>query len=183
MSESSARMHLRRQLEAHLTELGYSRVRTNRSAAPAPEIARVSPVRGRIVYGETVLHDDLRRPGCHERLVEFSHRHTRRRSSILFFIGVDENDKAELEALLEHLQIRTRTRGGHVHVVPIAPAKSPRRSEPAHPPKSMPISRAKTGRSRRPPQSPSPSPRAAPSHAESLPRASDRSREPRRARG
>ena len=120
MSEVPARSRLRRQLEAHLTELGYSCVRTKRAGLPVPEIVRVSPVRGRIAYGETVLHDDLERPSCHERLLFFSQRRTRHRSSILFFIGVAEADEPELEALLQRLDIRSGTRGGHVHVVPIA---------------------------------------------------------------
>ena len=127
MSDSSARLHLRRQLEARLTELGYSCVRTKRPGLPVPEIVRVSPVRGRIAYGETVLRGDLRRRSCHERLLFFSQRRTRHRSSILFFIGVAEEDEPELEALLEQLDIRSGTRGGHVHVVPIAAATAPRR--------------------------------------------------------
>ncbi len=122
MSESLARIHLRRQLEAHLTELGYSCVRMKRASLPVPEIVRVSPIRGRIAYGETVLHGDLRRPSCHERLRFFSQRRTRHRSSILFFIGVAAADEPELAALLQQLDIRTGTRGGHVHVVPIAPS-------------------------------------------------------------
>lgn len=122
MSELPARTRLRRQLEAHLTELGYSCVRTKRAGLPVPEIVRVSPVRGRIAYGETVLHDDLERPSCHERLLFFSQRRTRHRSSILFFIGVAEADEPKLEALLQRLDIRSGTRGGHVHVVPIAMA-------------------------------------------------------------
>jgi hypothetical protein len=120
MSDSPARLHLRRQLEAHLTELGYSCVRMKRASLPVPEIMRVSPVRGRIAYGETVLRSDLRRRSCHERLLFFSQRRTRHRSSILFFIGVAEADEPELEALLQRLDIRSGTRGGHVHVVPIA---------------------------------------------------------------
>jgi hypothetical protein len=120
MSDSPARLHLRRQLEAHLTELGYSCVRMKRASLPVPEIMRVSPVRGRIAYGETVLRSDLRRRSCHERLLFFSQRRTRHRSSILFFIGVATADEPELEALLEQLDIRSGTRGGHVHVVPIA---------------------------------------------------------------
>lgn len=114
------RARLRRHLEAHLTELGYSSVRAKRNGSPVPEIVRVSPVRGRIAYGETVLHDDLERPSCHERLLSFSQRRTRHRSSILFFIGVSEADEAELEALLQRLDIRSSSRGGHVHLVPLA---------------------------------------------------------------
>jgi hypothetical protein len=125
MSESSERRHIRRHLEAHLTELGYSGVRRKRVGQPAPEIVRISPVRRSIVYAETVLHDDLRQQSCHERLIFFSQRRTRHRSSILFFIGVAETDVDELAALLEHLDIRGHARGGHVHVVPVATA--PRR--------------------------------------------------------
>ena len=120
MSESPVRAHLHRQLEAHLTRLGYSSVRVRPTSAPAPRIVRVSPVRGRIAYGETVLHSDLESPRCHERLLCFSQRRTRHRASILFFIGVAEADQDALETLLEHLAIRSNIRGGHVHVVPIA---------------------------------------------------------------
>jgi hypothetical protein len=120
VSETAARLHLRRHLEAHLTALGYSCVRTTHTGGPAPEIARLSPVRGRIAYGETVLHSDLQRRRCHDRLLFFSQRRTRHRSSILFFIGIAEADAADLETLLQDLDIRSRTRGGHVQVVPIA---------------------------------------------------------------
>jgi hypothetical protein len=121
MSEAISRTHLRRQLEAHLIELGYSSVRPRAVGRLTPEIVRVSPVRGRLVYGETVLGGDLERPGCHERLRLFSQRRTRRRASILFFIGVPAAECARLEALLQKLDIRSGTRGGHVHVVPIPP--------------------------------------------------------------
>ena len=131
MAEASSRAHLRRQLEAHLTELGYSCVRTKRAGSPVPEIVRISPVRGRIAYGETVLHSDLAQRSCHERLLFFSQRRTRHRSSILFFIGVAEADEPELEALLAKLDIRSGTRGGHVHVVPIAAAAATRCASPA----------------------------------------------------
>ena len=119
MSEAAARLHLRRQLGAHLTALGYSSARTKRSGELIPEIVRLS-IRGRIAYGETVLHSDLRRRRCHDRLLSFSQRRTRHRSSILLFIGIAEADQANLEALLHDLDIRSKTRGGHVHVVPIA---------------------------------------------------------------
>jgi hypothetical protein len=88
----------------------------------------MSPVRGRLAYGETVLHSDLRSRRCHERLLFFSQRRTRRRSSILFFIAVAEKDQADLEALLEQLGIRNATRGGHVHVLPVA-ASSPQQRQ------------------------------------------------------
>jgi len=103
-----------------LTQLGYSTVRVRATPPPVPEIVRVSPIRGRIAYGETVLHNDLQLRRCHERLRAFSQRRTRHHSTILFFIGVAEADEVELLALLETLEIRTGTRGGHVHVVPIA---------------------------------------------------------------
>ena len=128
MTASPTRVHLRRELEAYLTELGYSTVRAGRVGAPMPEIVRVSPVRGRIAYGETVLGSDLRSERCHQRLLSFSQRRTRHRSTILFFIGVAETDRAELETLLERLEIRSATRGGHVHVVPfVAPERNRRR--------------------------------------------------------
>ncbi|MBP1684885.1 MAG: hypothetical protein H6Q33_1028 [Deltaproteobacteria bacterium] len=125
---SLSRGYLRRQLEAHLTRLGYSTVRAGRPGATMPEIVRISPVRGRIAYGETVLGTDLRSARCHQRLVSFAQRRTRHRSTILFFIGVAETDRAELETLLERLEIRSATRGGHVHVVPfVAPERNRRR--------------------------------------------------------
>lgn len=127
MSATAERTHLRRQLEAHLTQLGYSSQRPKRAGRVEPEIVRVSPVRGRIVYGEIVQPNDLRSKTCHERLLMFSQRQTRQRSSILFFIGVAAEDQADLEALLEQLSIRDGLRGGHVHVVPIAAREQPRR--------------------------------------------------------
>jgi hypothetical protein len=127
MADSSARVHLRRELEAYVSQLGYSSVRVTGAGAPVPEIVRVSPVRGRIAYGETVLRSDLRSKRCHERLLFFSQRRTRHRSSILFFIGVAESDQQELEALLAQLDIRSGIRGGHVHVVPIAASEDTRR--------------------------------------------------------
>ena len=132
MSDSPARTHLRRELEAHLTRLGYSGVRMKRAATVRPEVTRVSPVRGSIVYGEVVLHADLRRRSCHERLLFFSQRRTRRRSSIPLFIAVAEDDRAELEALLEQLGIRNGVRGGHVQVVAIPMPATRRRRSPAH---------------------------------------------------
>jgi hypothetical protein len=122
LADSTSRSYLRRHVEAHLKSLGYSRLRNRRSRLPAPEFVGFSPVRGSLVYAETVLHGDLRSPQCHQRLLTFSQRRTRRRSSILFFIGVAEADERALAALLEQLDIRTGTRGGHVHVVPIAAA-------------------------------------------------------------
>jgi hypothetical protein len=121
MEATCTRAHLRRELEAHLTRLGYSSVRARRSDTKAPHIVRVSPVRGRLAYGETVHHSDLNSRRCHERLLRFSQRRTRHRSSILFFIGVAEADREAIEILLERLEIRSRVRGGHVHVVAIAP--------------------------------------------------------------
>ncbi len=121
MTDGGARALLHRQLDAHLIALGYSCLHARRLGPPAPEIARVSPVRGRIAYGETVLRQDLRRRRCHERLLLFSRRRTRRRSTILLFIGVAASDRPELEALLERLNIQNGIRGGHVHIVAIAP--------------------------------------------------------------
>ena len=131
-AESPTRLHLRRELEAHLSRLGYTSARVVRSGPVAPEIVRRNPVRGRTVYGETVLHGDLDNPRCHERLLRFSQRRTRHRSSILFFIAIAEDDEPELLTLLERLEIRNGTRGGHVHVVPIAaPAATRRRASAA----------------------------------------------------
>jgi hypothetical protein len=125
------RIHLRRELNAHLARLGYTDARPTRKGAISPEIVRMNPVRGRIVYGETVLRSDLSRRTCQERLLSFSQRRTRHRSSILFFIGVVETHRAELESLLEELEIRSTLGGGHVHVVPIAaPEKNKMRQRP-----------------------------------------------------
>ena len=121
MTDTGKRALLRRQLDAHLIALGYSCLHARRIGAPLPEIARVSPVRGRIAYGETVLRSDLGSRRCHERLLLFSQRRTRRRSTILLFIGVAAEDRSELEALLERLNIQNGIRGGHVHVVTIRP--------------------------------------------------------------
>jgi len=118
--ESDLRAHVHRGLSAHLSALGYTNPRSSGGTAERPEIVRMNPVRGRIAYGETVLRSDLGRPSCHKRLMSFSQRRTRRRSSILFFIGVVETQRGELEGLLEKLGIRSAVGGGHVHVVPIA---------------------------------------------------------------
>jgi len=67
-----------------------------------------------------VLKADLKKKRCHDRLRLFSQRRTRRRGTILFFIGVAAEDQLELETLLTELEIRSGIRGGHVHVVPIA---------------------------------------------------------------
>jgi hypothetical protein len=80
----------------------------------------VNPIRGRSVYGETVLRRDLRRRSCQERLLFFSRRRTRHHVSVLFFIGVPEEDAEHLDKLLVQLEIRSGTRGDHVHVVAIA---------------------------------------------------------------
>lgn len=129
MADSQARVRLRQELNAHLIELGYSWLRP--AKAGAPEIVRISPLRGRIVYGMTVLRSDLERKHCHDRLIAFSQRRTRHRSSILFFIGVEQADQADLEALLERLEIRGSARGGHVHVVPIGTAQKKTRPRAA----------------------------------------------------
>jgi hypothetical protein len=119
MAESSLRLHLRRELNAHVSDLGYS-LSLEAPGPDEPEILRMSPVRRRIAYGETVLRSDLKKKRCHDRLRSFSSRRTRRRGSILFFIGVTVDDQRELETLLADLEIRSGIRGGHVHVVPIA---------------------------------------------------------------
>jgi len=129
MTDTAARALLRRQLEAHLCSLGYSCVHARRLAPPVPEIARVSPVRGRVAYGETVLRRDLQRRRCHERLLNLSQRRTRRRSTILLFIAVAERDRRDLEALLERLNIQNGIRGGHVHLVTVAPAAAAARTK------------------------------------------------------
>ena len=129
MTDASIRAHLRRELEAHLSQLGYCAPHVPRAGLPAAEIARINPVRSRIAYGATVTHGDLQRPNCHKQLVSFSQRRTRRRSSIPFFIAVSEPDRTELEALLEKLGIRDKVRGGHVQVVTIRePAEPPRKA-------------------------------------------------------
>lgn len=131
MREAPVRARLRRELEAHLSSLGYSSSRKMVPGLTVAEIVRVNPVRGRIVYAATVLNSDLDSEHCHERLRLFSRRRTRHRSSIPFFIGVAETDKPALEDLLQRLDIRSATRGGHVQVVaiPLTPP-TPRRASP-----------------------------------------------------
>jgi hypothetical protein len=129
-TEAVARRHLREALDAHVMQLGYSSVRVTNGGPSTPEIVRVSPIRGRIAYGETVLHGDLRRKRCHERLLSLSQHRTRRRSSILLFLGVEAGDRRALEVLLERLEICSGIRGGHVHIVSIA---APERRRPAAP--------------------------------------------------
>jgi len=134
VSESSTRLYLRRELEAHLTKLGYTTSRARRLGQPAAEVVRMSPVRGRLAYGETVLHADLSSPRSRDRLVFFSQRRTRHRSSILFFIAVFEADREALELLLAELGVRNSVRGGHVHVLSIAaPESSSQSVQPATP--------------------------------------------------
>jgi len=128
-TEAATRQVLRRELEAHLDGLGYTFVRhIHRVGAPEAEIARLSPVRGRLVYGETVVRADLRRRRCHDRLRFFAQRRTRRRSQILFFVAVEEQYRNELEALFIELGIRGAVRGGNVHVVGVNIPARPRRS-------------------------------------------------------
>ena len=119
MADTAVRLHLRRQLTLHVSELGYT-LALETPGPEEPEVLRMSPVRRRIAYGETVLHSDLNKKRCHDRLRLFSQRRTRRRGSILFFIGIAAEDQPELETLLAELEIRSGIRGGHVHVVPIA---------------------------------------------------------------
>jgi hypothetical protein len=120
-AEAGVRLYLRRELETHLDSLGYTFARhINRVGMPAAEIARLSPVRGRLVYGETVLRSDLKRRQCHERLRFFAQRRTRRRSQILFFVAVEEDCRNDLEALLIELGIRCALRGGNVHVLGVS---------------------------------------------------------------
>ncbi len=119
--DSALRDHVRRALNDHMSSLGFTRPRLAESAGPAPEIVRRNPGRGRIAFGETVLRSDLQRATCHERLKTFSQRRTRSRSTILFFIGIIEDEREEVEGLLEKLGIRSSTGGGHVLIVPIAP--------------------------------------------------------------
>ncbi len=84
------------------------------------------------MYGEIVLRADLRKRRCHERLLFFSQRRTRRRSHIPLFIGVSESNREQVEALLERLGIRTRVRGAHIQVVAIpAPPPVARRRAPS----------------------------------------------------
>ena len=122
MADSRARAHLRRGLEVHVTKLGYSCVGAI-SGVPVPEVVRINPARGRVIYGETVVRRDLDSKRCHARLLFFSQRRTRHRGSILFFIAVATTDQQRLETLLAQLDIRSGIRGGHVHVVPIVPLR------------------------------------------------------------
>ncbi len=129
VATSRARVQLRRALEAHLTALGYT-LTTTRPGTPVPEIARLNPLRSSVVYAETVLRSDLDRPACHERLLFFSQRRTRRRSSIPFFVGVAEADHDALETLLQKLDIHGFGRGSQVQIVPLA-IEPPARAKPA----------------------------------------------------
>ncbi|MGH7787869.1 MAG: hypothetical protein ACRERC_13425, partial [Candidatus Binatia bacterium] len=125
ISAAATRQFLRKELEAHLDELGYTFPRDiNRVGAPLAEIARVSPVRGRLVYAETIVRTDLASKRCHDRLLFFSQRRTRRRSQILFFIGVEEAHRPALEELLVKLGIRGAVRGGNVQVVAFTAPKA-----------------------------------------------------------
>ncbi|MGD9763517.1 MAG: hypothetical protein AB7V27_07380 [Candidatus Binatia bacterium] len=127
MSQTQVRFQLRRGLKAHLDALGYTADRVmTRVGAPPAEIARISPVRGRLVYGQTILATDLTNPRCHERLTYFAHRRTKRRSQIMLFIAVEETHQAALEQLLVDLGIRSAVRGGHVQVIAFASAPPPR---------------------------------------------------------
>ena len=144
MSDTLARAQLRRELEAHLTRLGYSVPRVKPIGPVAAEICRVHPVRSRIAYGATVLRSDLKRPNCHKQLIFFSQRRTRRRSSIPFFIAVAEGDRPDLESLLEELGVRDGVRGGHVQIVSVdRPASRPAAKVAATPAKAAPKPRAK----------------------------------------
>jgi hypothetical protein len=118
---SPSRRHLQRELDAHVRRLGYSNIWAEPDSALQPEITRMNPLRRRIAYGETVVRADLASKECHRRLLAFSQRRTRRRSTILFFIGVASEHREALESLLIALDIRDGDgiRGGHVHVVPI----------------------------------------------------------------
>jgi hypothetical protein len=140
MRDTLARAQLRRELEAHLTRLGYSVPRVKPAGPLAAEVARVHPVRSRIAYGATVLRSDLKRPNCHKHLIFFSQRRTRRRSSIPFFIAVAEADRVDLESLLEELGVRDGVRGGHVQIVSV--------SRPASRPAATPPAKAKTAASK-----------------------------------
>jgi hypothetical protein len=102
-----------------MASLGYKTPRMVSGTVATPEIVRRNAVRGRVAYGETVLSSDLKSRGCHERLMDFSRRRTRRRSSILFFIGVKDSQLDKVERLLGELGIVSAVKGGHVHVVPI----------------------------------------------------------------
>lgn len=145
MSDTLARAQLRRELEAHLTRLGYSVPRVKPAGPVAAEIARVHPVRSRIAYGATFLRSDIKRATCHKQLVFFSQRRTRRRSSIPFFIAVGEADRGELESLLEELGVRDGVRGGHVQIVSVSrPVSRPAAAAAPTATKAAPKARAKT---------------------------------------
>lgn len=119
--DSALRTHVRRALNDHMSSLGFTTPRPAEKGATVPEIVRRNPGRGRIAFGETFLRGDLQRESCHQRLKTFAQRRTRSRSTILFFIGIVEDEREEVEGLLEKLGIRSSTGGGHVLLVPIAP--------------------------------------------------------------
>ena len=122
--DSALRAHVRRALNDHMSSLGYTTPRALGISGSTPEIVRRNPGRGRIAFGETVLRSDLALSSCHERLKSFSQRRTRSRSTILFFIGVVETQRKEVECLLEELGIRSALGGGHVQIVPVAAPES-----------------------------------------------------------
>ena len=118
VTTAAEKLRLRRRLDAHLADLGYTNTRPKRPDLQEPDLIRISPVRRHIAYGEVVLREDFDQPACHQRLLSFSQRRTRNRHSlILFFIGTLEKDQVDLATLLEELGIRDRLRGGHVQVV------------------------------------------------------------------
>lgn len=130
-TNKALRTHLRRRLNDHMSSLGYTNPRELGISGQTPEIVRRNPARGRIAFGETVMLNDLASPSCHDRLKSFSQRRTRSRSTILFFIGVVETQRKELEGLLEELGIRSALGGGHVQIVPIAAPGAPDESRAA----------------------------------------------------
>ncbi len=117
--EAALREHLRSQLDAHMVGLGYKAPRAVADASKAPEIVRRNAARGKIAYGETVLVADLQDEACRDRLVAFSKRRTRRRSSILFFVGVVEAEAEQVEKVLVEIGIHGASGGGHVQIVPL----------------------------------------------------------------
>jgi hypothetical protein len=146
MRDTPARAHLRRELELHLTRLGYSVPRVKPIGPVNAEVARVHPVRSRIAYGATFLRSDLKRPACHKQLIFFSQRRTRRRSSIPFFIAVADADRGALESLLEQLGVRDGVRGGHVQIVSVARSAPRAATAVASKPVARSRSKAATGK-------------------------------------
>ena len=117
VSKSARRAQLRERLIVHLNELGYTVPAPELVGRFRPELRRRNPYRGSLVYGATLVAEDLNDAARHERLVFFANRRTTKRAAIQLYIAVEAVNLNRLEALLERLEIRTHARGGNVQLV------------------------------------------------------------------